>query len=108
MPRLVLVATVVSGVLASASPSAAQTFPTDLPLAIICFHEQNQGWIVGYLEVVKADGSAVYGRGQLSANLNAERVVEPPANRTAALDCYGKSLNQWRASGRLVDLQPGK
>ncbi len=109
MPRMTAMAAIsISMVVGYASGCAAQTFPSDLPLAIVCYHEQKQSWVVGYLEIVNADGSAVYGRGTLTANLGVERVVEPPRNRVVALDCYGKSLEQLRATGRLVELRPGQ
>jgi hypothetical protein len=37
--------------------------------------------------------------------LNAERVVKPPSDRPATLDCYGKTLDQLRAIGRLIAFQ---
>ena len=46
----------------------------------------------------------MYGRGLLTATLNAERVVEKPSDRPALLDCYGKSLDQLRAEGRVLEL----
>jgi hypothetical protein len=43
--------------------------------------------------------------GQHSATLNADRVLLPPSNRAIVLDCYGKSLDQLRAMGRLIPLE---
>lgn len=106
MHRMILMAAAsLSVVVGYATGSAAQTFPSDLPLAIVCYHEQKVSWVVGYLETVNADGSAVYGRGTLSATVSVDRVVELPPNRVAALDCYGKSLDQLRASGRVVEFR---
>ena len=64
----------------------------DLPLAIVCYHEQKVSWVVGYLETVNADGSAVYGRGWFVGNGERHRVVDF-TNRVAALDCYQRSLD---------------
>lgn len=85
--------------------SAAQTFPADLPLAVVCWSEKTQRWVVGYLEVVNEDGSAIYGRDELSATLSAERLFEPPLNRQAVLDCYGKTLDELRATGRVMEIR---
>jgi hypothetical protein len=35
-------------------------------------------------------------------------VVEAPSNRPAALDCYGKTLDQLRAMGRLFEPQQAR
>jgi hypothetical protein len=83
----------------------AQTFPADLPLAIICLNQKTSDWVVGYLETVSEDGTAIYGRGQLSATLNAQRVVEAPSNRPGVLDCFGQSVDQLRAGGRVIEFQ---
>ena len=88
--------------------SLAQEFPSDLPLAIICWSEKSDRWIVGLLETVNQDGSAVYGRDDLSATMSAKRVVEPPLNRQAVLDCYGKTLDELRATGRVMELRLSK
>ena len=90
--------------LTRATASHAQTLPPDLPLGILCYSQKTQMWMVGYLNTVNEKGTATY-RGQHSATVNADRVVVPPTNRAIVLDCYGKSLDQLRALGRLIPLQ---
>ena len=78
-----------------------------LPLAISCWSEKTQTWRVGYLHTVKANGVATYlaAGGRLSSTLSASGVVESPSDRPEALDCYGKTLDQLRAMGRLFEFQ---
>jgi hypothetical protein len=87
--------------------AVAQKAPPELPLAVICWNEKTQTWRTGYLHTIKEDGTATYlaPSGQLSNTLNAERVVQPPSDRPAASDCYGKTLDQLRAMGRLIEFQ---
>jgi hypothetical protein len=56
---------------------------------------------------VNKDGNATYVTpdGRLSATVNAQGVVEKPASRTAAVDCYGKTLDELRSSHRVLDFQ---
>jgi hypothetical protein len=63
--------------------------------------------VVGYLSTIKEDGSATYvgSTGQLSSTVNAKGVVEAPSNRPATIDCFGKTLDQLRAIGRLIEFQ---
>jgi hypothetical protein len=91
--------------LTRATASHAQTLPPDLPLGIVCYSQKSQTWVVGYLNTVNQNGTATY-RGQHSASVNADRVVVAPTNRAIVLDCYGKSLDELRALGRLIPLQP--
>ena len=106
VPRLSLPLIFVSSLLATlATASVAQTLPPDLPLGIVCYSQQSRTWVIGYLNTVNENGSATY-RGQHSAVLNADRVLVPPKGRAAVIDCYGKSLDQLRAMGRLIPLQP--
>jgi hypothetical protein len=87
-------------------PANAQKAPPELPLAIFCWSEQTKTWVVGNLATIKEDGTATYvgANGRLSGTLNAKGVVEPPSNRPVAIDCYGKTLDQLRAIGRLIEL----
>ena len=79
MPKHPLAAVVVASALATlVTGSVAQTFPPDLPLAVICLNSKTQAWVGGYLETVAEDGTAIYGRERLTATLNAQRVVENP------------------------------
>ncbi|WP_457091797.1 hypothetical protein [Microvirga sp. P5_D2] len=91
----------------STTESLAQTVPPDLPQAIMCWNNRTETWVVGYLATVKKDGTATYmpPGGQLSATVNAKRIVEPPSGRTAAVDCYGKSVDELRSMGRIIESQ---
>jgi hypothetical protein len=105
VPKFSLALVAVTSVLATlATASVAQTLPPDLPLGIICYSQKSQTWMVGYLQTVNEKGEATY-RGQHTATLNADRLVVSPSNRAIVLDCYGKSLDQLRAMGRLIPLQ---
>jgi hypothetical protein len=95
---------VISVLVTLATTSIAQTLPPDLPLGIVCWSPKSKTWIVGYLHSVSENGAATY-RGQHSATLSADRVVSTPSDRAAVLDCYGKTLDQLRAMGRLIPFQ---
>ena len=101
MPKLPLAATAVASILVTlATGSVAQTLPPNLPLAIICFNEKTQTWRIGYLDVVAPDGSATYVAGDLWATVNAKGLVQPPSNRSAGVDCFGKTLDRcWPRHG---------
>ena len=77
----------------------------NLPLAIICFNEATQTWRIGYLDVVAPDGSATYVAGDLWATVNAKGLVQPPSNRSAGVDCFGKTLDDLRAAGRVMEFK---
>ena len=96
-----------SAFISLAAESVAQTVPATFPLGIICWNERTQGWAVGYLATVSRDGSATYmpPGGQLAARVNSRGIVEPPRNRPATFDCGGKSLDELRAMGRIIELQ---
>jgi hypothetical protein len=87
--------------------AGAQQVPPELPLAITCWNAQTKTWLVGNLSTIKEDGTATYvgPNGRLSSTVNAKGVVEPPSNRPVAIDCYGKTVDQLRAMGRLVEFQ---
>jgi hypothetical protein len=40
--------------------------------------------------------------------VNAKGVVAAPTNRPAGVDCYGKTLDELRSSGRIMDFQRTK
>jgi hypothetical protein len=113
MPNLPLAATAVVSILlsfatvcvAQTAPPAtvAQKVPPDLPLAVICFNEQTQTWAVGYLNLINKDGSATYVSGDLAVTVTAKGVVQPPSNRPAGGDCFGKTLEELRAAGRVME-----
>jgi hypothetical protein len=85
--------------------SFAQKAPPDLPLAVICFNEQTQTWAVGYLNLVNKDGSATYVAGDLAVTVDAKGMVQPPSNRPAGGDCFGKTLKELRAAGRVIEFK---
>ncbi len=92
----------------SALSASAQTVPSNMPAAILCYAKADQSWRVGYLSRVNKNGEAMYAgaSGALSATVDAKGIVVAPSNRPAGLDCFGKSLEELRASGRLMDFQP--
>ena len=105
MPKLPLAATAVASVFVTlATGSVAKTVP-DFPLAVICFSEQTQTWRIGYLQEVSKDGSAVYvaAAGHLRVTVNANGLVQPPSDRPPGVDCFGKTLKELRAEGRVVE-----
>jgi hypothetical protein len=96
--------TVPPGVAPKVPPeTAAPNVPPDLPLAVICFNKQTQTWAVGYLTLVNKDGSATYIAGDLSVTVTAKGVVQPPLDRPAGGDCFGKTLMELRAAGRVME-----
>jgi hypothetical protein len=111
MPRLPLAVTAVTSMLvALATGVVAQTVPPNLPAAIICYAQADQSWRVGYLFRVNKNGDTIYTSpdGRLSATVNAKGVVAAPTNRPAGLDCYGKTLDELRSSGRIMEFQRTK
>jgi hypothetical protein len=90
-----------------AGESVAETAPPDLPLGIICWNEESQSWGIAYLVTVMKDGTATYmpPGGQTAATINAKRTVEPPKDRPAVFDCFGKSVDELRALGRTIEIQ---
>ena len=106
MPRILLAMIPAAGViLAFAAEAAAQTNPPDFPIGIICYIQQDQSWRVGYLNAVNANGDAIYLSGRLGLTVNAKRVVVTPVNRPAISDCFGKTLDELRSNGRVIDFQ---
>ena len=93
-----------------ATGSVAQTVPPNLPAAIICFAQPDQSWRVGYLHRVNKNGDLLYisPDGRLSATVDAKGVVLAPTNRPAGLDCYGKTLDELRSNGRVMEFQRTK
>ena len=101
---------VTSMLVAIATGAVAQTVPPNLPAAIICYAQADQSWRVGYLFRVSKNGDAMYTTpdGRLSATVNAKGVVAAPTNRPAGVDCYGKTLDELRSSGRIMEFQRTK
>jgi hypothetical protein len=111
MPKLPLAVTAVTSMLvALATGAVAQTVPPNLPAAVICYAQADQSWRVGYLFRVNKSGDAIYMTpdGRLSATVNAKGVVAAPSNRPAGVDCYGKTLDELRSSGRIMEFQRTK
>ena len=101
----------VPGVLLTlATGTIAQTVPPNLPAAVICYAKADQSWRVGYLHRVNKNGDAMYltPDGRLAATVDAKGVVAVPTNRQAGVDCYGKTLDELRSSGRIMDFQRTK
>ena len=106
MRRILLAMIPAAGViLAFAAEAAAQTNPPDFPIGIICYIQQDQSWRVVYLNRVKANGDAIYLSGRLGLTVNAKRVVVTPVNRPDISDCFGKTLDELRSNGRVIDFQ---
>jgi hypothetical protein len=110
MPKLALAVTAVTSMLVTPTAAVAQAVPPNLPAAIICYAQADQSWRVGYLFRVNKNGDAIYTTpdGRLSAMVNAKGVVAQPTNRPAGVDCYGKTLDELRSSGRILDFQRTK
>jgi hypothetical protein len=90
--------------------AVAQTVPPNFPAAIMCYAEADHSWRVGYLFRINKNGDAMYlaPNGQLGAMVDARGTVVVPANRPAGLDCYGKTLDELRSSGRTMEFQHTK
>jgi hypothetical protein len=111
MPKLALAVTAVTSMLVTVATGAvAQAVPPNLPVAIICYAQADQSWRVGYLFRVNKNGDAIYTTpdGRLSATVNAKGDVAAPTNRPAGVDCYGKTLDELRSSGRIMESQRTK
>jgi hypothetical protein len=108
MLKIPLALVAVPGVILTlATETAAQTFPSNLPIAVACY-APHKGWRVAYLYTVNTNGDAAYTapNGRLAATVNAKGIVVAPTNRPSDLDCYGKTLDELRANGRVMDFQP--
>ena len=108
MPKLPLAITAVTSALVTlATGSVAQPATPELPMAIMCWLNKPKTWRVGYLHTVNENGAATYLTvdGRLSVTMNTKGVLEPPSNRPATADCFGKTLEQLRATGRVIEFQ---
>jgi hypothetical protein len=111
VPKPPMAITVITSMLVIlATGAVAQTVPPDLPAAIVCYAQADQSWRVGYLSRVNKNGDAIYiaPDGRLSATVNAKGVILAPTNRPAGLDCYGKTLDELRPNGRVMEFQRTK
>jgi hypothetical protein len=97
-------------ILTLATATAAQPFPPNFPVAISCYAEHSKSWGVAYLHNVDANGDAIYmsPTGQLSGTVNAKGIVEMPTNRPPNNDCFGKTVDELRAIGRVMEFQPAR
>jgi hypothetical protein len=110
-PELLIAVVAVASMLFAFAPKAvAQTAPTSLPAAVMCYAQADQSWRVGYLFRVNKNGEALYisPDGRLSATVDAKGMIAAPKNRAAGIDCYGKTLEEMRADGRTLDFQRQK
>ena len=88
----------------------AQTVPANLPAAIICYAPPDQSWRVAYLSKIDKNGNKIYitPDGRLTATVNSKGVMEAPTNRVGSVDCYGKTVDELRSSGRILEFQGTK
>ena len=108
MPKLPLAITAVTSMIVTLATGAiAQTVPSNFPAAIMCYAQSDQSWRVGYLHRITKNGDAMYTSlvGNLNATINAKGVVVAPNNRPAGVDCYGKTLDELRSNGRVLEFQ---
>ena len=110
IPRPTLAAIVVISLVSLPAGATAQPALPNLPSAIMCYAQADQSWRVGYLFRVNKNGDAIYitPDGRLSAMVNAKGVVAAPTNRPVGLDCYGKTLDELRSIGRIMEFQRTK
>jgi hypothetical protein len=109
MRKLPLLAAIIASCLvASGTGPLAQTFPPDLPIALVCWNGKVKQWVVGYLQTVMQDGTAIYRHTHISAMVTTKRVVEPRDRAPPVADCFGKTLDELRAIGRVVDFPRAK
>jgi hypothetical protein len=108
IPKFRFAVTVITSMLITPATGAiAQTVPANLAAAIICYAPPDQSWRVAYLFKVNKGGDLVYitPDGRLTATVNAKGLVEAPTNRPGSVDCYGKTIDELRSSGRILEFQ---
>jgi hypothetical protein len=90
--------------------AVAQTVPANLAAAIICYAPPDQSWRLAYLSKVDKNGDKIYitPDGRLTATVNAKGLMEAPRNRPGSVDCYGKTMDELRSSGRILEFQGTK
>jgi hypothetical protein len=56
---------------------------------------------------VTKDGDAIYisPDGRLTTTVTAKGIVAAPTSRPGGLDCYGKTVDELRSSGRTLEFQ---
>jgi len=108
VPKLPLAITAVASMLITlATGAVAQTSPPNVPAAIICYNQNLKVWRVGYLSTIKENGEATYISlvDRLPVIVNAKGVLVAPSDRSPRLDCYGKTLDELRSNGRVLEFQ---
>ena len=91
----------VGGELNQAAPDRIERLAVALKLRI-----SGSNQVVERSRAAQEDGTALYGSEIATAKVNPKREVELPAGRPAILDCYGKTLDQLRATGRVIEFKP--
>ena len=106
---LLTVTAITSMVVTLATATVAQTVP-NVPIAVICYSQQQKEWRVAYLHRVTENGDAMYlsPTGKLGATINSKGVVVVPTDRPTGLDCYGKTLDELRSNSRVMEFQRAK
>jgi hypothetical protein len=110
-PKLYFAVIAVASMLVSLATGAiAQTVPANLPAAIICYAPPDQSWRVIYLSKVDKGGDKIYitPDRRLTATINAKGIMEAPTDRQGSADCYGKTVDELRSSGRILEFQGPK
>ena len=105
IPKWALSTVVLATVFGNSASVAAQSEPPDLPFAILCWSEEGQNWRYGYLATVTRDNKATYfsPNGHLSVGVGSNGIVQEPSDRPAVNDCFGRSIDELRAAGRVLD-----
>jgi hypothetical protein len=111
MAKLHFAVAAASSMLATLTTGAiAQTVPANLPATIICYAPPDQSWRAIYLLRVTKDGDSLYitPDGRLIVKVNGKGLIESPTDRHGSVDCYGKTLDELRSSGRILEFQKAK
>jgi hypothetical protein len=111
MPKLPFAGAAITLTLVTlATGAVAQTVPANLPAAILCYAPPDQSWRAVNLFRITKDGDTLYitPDGRLIVKVNAKGLVEAPTDRRGSVDCYGKTLDELRSSGRILEFQKAK
>jgi hypothetical protein len=82
------------------TPTYAETIFEKWPIVIAC--ERGQTTIVGYLSIVKEDGSAIYRTtgARRSIVVTANGKIQKTAGASEGLSCVGRSIEELREKGK--------
>ena len=94
------VATAIAMICTSVSVSAADL--KGFPVAMVCSLPGGE-LVVGYLSMVRVDGTAIYRAGDIVAVVSADGRVEPSHLRREG-DCVGKTIDELRAAGQTIEM----